>query len=141
MTSWGCASSSQPTWAAPVLTTCEPAAIAAYRQGIAALVAGAANATDLLRDAVGLDPAFFLGQIAVAAAEALDGGPFRTVVASGRVSRGERHHAEIVHACFAGDPNRAADLRREHLVDFPGDLLIVSLPTLVAARRPAGPRS
>jgi len=124
-----------PIWAAPSLSTDQPGAIAAYRQGIAALVAGAAHASDLLRDSVGVDPLFFLGQIAVSAAEALDGRPFRTVVAAAGVSRGERQHAEIVHTAFAGNEGRAADLRREHLVDFPGDLLIVWLPVLVANRR------
>ena len=126
--------STQTTWAAPVLSTDQPDAIDAYRQGIAALVAGAAHAGDLLRDSVGVDPSFFLGQVAVSAAEALDGRPFRTVVAVTTVSRGERQHAEIVHAAFAGNAGHAADLRREHLIDFPGDLLIVWLPVLVANR-------
>ena len=124
-----------PVWAAPVLSTDHPEAVAAYRQGIAALVAGAAHAADLLRDSVGMDPSFFLGQVAVAATEALDGRPFRSVVAAATVSRGERQHAEIVHAAFAGNEGHAADLRREHLIDFPGDLLIVWLPVLVGNRR------
>ena len=126
--------SAQASWASPLLSTDQPDAIAAYRQGIAALVAGAAHASDLLRDSVGVDPSFFLGQVAVSAAEALDGRPFRSVVATAAVSRGERQHAEIVHAAFAGNASHAADLRREHLIDFPGDLLIVWLPVLVANR-------
>lgn len=126
--------STQPTWATPLLSTDEPDAIAAYRQGIAALVAGAAHASDLLRDSVGVDPLFFLGQVAVSAAEALDGRAFRPVVPAATVSRGERQHAEIVHAAFTGHEGHAADLRREHLIDFPGDLLIVWLPVLVGNR-------
>jgi len=134
----GGGSSNQPAWATPVLSTSEPAAIAAYQQGIAALVAGAAHAVDLLRDAVVVDTSFFLGHVALAAAEALDGQPFRSFAPSASVRRGERQHAEIVHASFAGDADRAADLRREHLVEFPGDLLIVWLPVLLGGRRQPG---
>jgi hypothetical protein len=133
-----CGSANRPAWATPVLSTSDPAALAAYQQGIAALVAGAALAVDLLRDALAIDASFFLGQVALAAAEALDGRPFRSIAPPASVRRGERQHAEIVHATFAGDADHAADLRREHLVEFPGDLLIVSLPVLVGGRRQSG---
>ena len=124
-------SAHQHEWAAPLLSTDHPEALAAYRHGIAALVAGAAHAADQLREAVALDPGFVLGQVALAVADALEGRPFRSVGATTELSRGERQHAEIVRAAFCGDPAHAADLRREHLIDFPGDLLIVWLPMLL----------
>ena len=46
--------------------------------------------------------------------------------------RGERHHAEIVRAWLTGEHRRGVDLRREHLVEYPGDVLIVWLPALTA---------
>jgi hypothetical protein len=46
------------------------------------------------------------------------------------LARGERQHAEIVAAWLRGETLRAADLRREHLADYPGDVLVVWLPAL-----------
>jgi hypothetical protein len=37
----------------------------------------------------------------------------------------------VVAAAFDGDPWHAADLRREHLLDYPGDVLIVWLPAVL----------
>lgn len=119
------------TWATPALSTDDPSAVAAYRHGVAGLVSGAPDAGDFLQDAVTLDPTFFLGQVALAVAAAVAGASFRPLAAPVALSRGERHHAEIVNCAFAGDVARAVALRRDHLVDFPGDLLIVWLPVLV----------
>ena len=46
------------------------------------------------------------------------------------MTRAERQHREVVHTTLAGDVRHAADLRREHLLEFPGDVLIVWLPVL-----------
>ena len=50
------------------------------------------------------------------------------------MSRGERQHVEVVHAALSGDTCRADDLRREHLLEYPGDLLVVWLPAMFARR-------
>ena len=42
---------------------------------------------------------------------------------------GERQHVAVVRAHLAGDPERAHDLRRQHLAELPGDLLVVWLPS------------
>ena len=44
------------------------------------------------------------------------------------LTRGERQHQEIIRAALRGDVAHAADLRRVHLLEFPGDVLIVWLP-------------
>ena len=47
------------------------------------------------------------------------------------LSRPERQHCEIVRAAFEGDLERAAELRRTHLLEYPGDVLIVWLPAVL----------
>ena len=59
--------------------------------------------------------------IAVARADPVDQS------SSARLTRGERQHLEVVRALLGDDPGRADDLRREHLAEFPGDLLVVWL--------------
>jgi hypothetical protein len=124
----------EPGWAAPPLSTDDPAAVAAYRDGVAALVAGAPASRRLLALAVAADPGFFLGRVAVAVADAVDGAAYAPDAAASRLTRGERQHAEILGAAFGGDPGRATDLRREHLLEYPGDLLIVWLPAVLPHR-------
>ena len=119
----------EQTWTAPPLSTASREAEIRYRQGIAALVAGLSHAEDVLDEAVAIDPDFVLARIAVAVANASDDRPYVAPAQTGRLLRGERQHAEIVEAELTGDRRHAADLRREHLLEFPGDLLIVWLPT------------
>ena len=119
----------EQTWSAPPLSTPSREAETRYRQGVAALVAGLSQAEDLLDEAVAIDPDFFLARIAAAVAKASDDRPYAAPAPTGRLLRGERQHTEIVEAELAGDRRHAADLRREHLLEFPGDLLIVWLPT------------
>ena len=123
-------SADQPSWASPSLSTGSIAAAVAYRAGIAALIAGTSHAKYLLALAVAHDPAFCLARLAVSAADAAEGLPFRHVTATNPLNRGERQHLEAVEAAFIGDHQRAEVLRREHLIDFPGDLLVVWLPVL-----------
>jgi hypothetical protein len=119
----------EQTWTAPPLSTASREAEIRYRRGVAALVAGLSHAGDLLDEAVAIDPNFTLARIAAAVAKASAGQPYAPAVQTGRLLRGERQHAEIVEAELTGDRRHAADLRREHLLEFPGDLLIVWLPT------------
>jgi hypothetical protein len=128
------------TWSAPRWTTSVDEAALAYRRGVTDLVAGVGRAAGLLGRAVELDPDFLLAHVAltVAAADGDRGSqrpwPLTTV------TRGERQHAEVVEAALAaGVPagsGRALWLRREHLAEYPGDVLIVALPLLVPVWQP-----
>ena len=118
-------------WEVPPLSTKSVDAAIHYRDGIAALVSGIANADRLLGAAVELDPGFLLARVGLAVCDVVAGAPYAAPeIPDGVVARGERQHAEIVQTSLCGDGRRATDLRREHLLEFPGDLLIVWLPTL-----------
>lgn len=119
------------TWQPPPLSTDCTAAEAHYRRGIAALVAGVAGAEASLAEAVTIDPSFFLARVGIATANALAGQPYRPPPIAADVLRGERQHAEIIQAAF-GHHRRADHLRREHLLEYPGDILIVWLPVLLS---------
>ena len=114
-------------WQVPELSTASTAAIEHYRAGVAALVAGGALAPAHFDAALAADPDFALAHVAAAVAA---GRP--VVVPPGApTTRGERHHVEAARTWLCGDARHAGDLRREHLLEFPGDLLSVSLPLLV----------
>jgi hypothetical protein len=110
-------------------------ALAAYCDGLAALVAGNGHAESLLLTAVQADPDFALAHIALGVARTLRGVPSDAPLLPSTASRAERQHAEIVRTALRGDPARADDLRREHLTEFPGDLLVIWLPVLRRAPR------
>jgi DNA-binding GntR family transcriptional regulator len=114
-------------WPVPPLSSGSSEAVTAYRAGVVALVAGLGVATAFLDDALASDPHFHLARVALAVRLVLDGGPYEAPPVTGFLSRGERQHAEVVAAHFAGDRARAVLLRREHLLEFPGDLLVVWL--------------
>jgi hypothetical protein len=122
-------------WEAPPLSTKSVDAAIRYRDGITALVSGRGDADVALASAVALDPAFLLAHVGLAVQRASCGAVYAAPPVHPGVSRGERQHAEVVLSSFGDDRRHAADLRREHLVEYPGDLLIVWLPVL----RP-GPR-
>ena len=118
-------------WEVPPLSTTSVEAAIHYRDGIAALVAGIANADRLLAAATTLDPGFLLAHIGRRRGRRRRRRRLRRARRRvGIASRGERQHAEVVAATFGGDCHRARDLRREHLLEFPGDVLIVWLPAL-----------
>jgi hypothetical protein len=129
-------SASDDAWPAPALSTSNRDAVTWYRRGVVALVADVPHAVDLLGAAVSADPAFHLGRIGVAVARVAAGLAYEAPAPTTVLTRAERQHAEIVTTAFAGAHHHAADLRREHLLEFPGDLLIVWLPTLLPAPRP-----
>ena len=118
------------TWPAPDLSTSSNQAIECYRRGIAALVAGIGHADGLLASALVADPDFYLAQLGLSVAVAVMGARFVVPPSATRITRGERQHAEIVRSAFAGALLHANDLRRDHLLEYPGDLLIVWLPSL-----------
>jgi hypothetical protein len=117
-----------PSWATPPVTVTDPAAIRHYESAVAALVAEAPHATSLLDEALAEHPDVALTRVARAVADAMRDGAFLLPDIGDGLSRGERQHLEVVRATFAGDAERASDLRREHLSEFAGDLLIVWLP-------------
>ena len=121
-------------WASYALSSRHPVAVAAYHDGIAALVAGAPFAGTLLRRALILDPDFALAGVGLAVVTALAGDPFVPDGDPARMTRGERQHVEILQTAFGGDGARATDLRRVHLLEFPGDVLIVWLPAALDLR-------
>jgi hypothetical protein len=121
-------------WIAPPLSTTNVEATMHYRDGIAAVVAGLAHADRVLATALVIEPTFFLADVGLAVTRAVRGGRYVAPEPSGTVSRPERQHAEVVRTFFTGDCQHASDLRREHLLEFPGDVLIVWLPTLRRCR-------
>jgi hypothetical protein len=125
-------------WDGPPLSTSSSLAADRYLAGIAALVSGTGHADRLLTAALDADPGFVLAAVGRAVSRVVDGGAYEAVVvAPGTTSRGERQHVEIVHAQLSGDRARANDLRREHLLEFPGDLLVVWLPAASRTDRAA----
>jgi hypothetical protein len=124
------------TWNTPPLSTPSQEAGTSYRRGIAALIAGISHADELLAEAVAIDPNFYLARVGVAAANAVAGQRYAAPARTPRIRRGEAQHGEIVEAAFVGDRERAAELRREHLLEYPGDLLIVWLIVWLPACRP-----
>ena len=122
-------------WEVPPLSTASVQAAIHYRDGIAALVSGMANADRLLSAAAALDPGFVLAYVGLDVCAVANGGRYEPKrLEHGSIGRGERQHAEVVHTMLCGDYDHAADLRREHLMEFPGDLLIVWLPVLQRRR-------
>lgn len=121
----------QSLWRMPQLSTTSAAAIGHYRDAISELVAETGRAATLFDASRQADPCFVL---AVVASSLLAGGAI-DVAAGAPTSRGERQHVEIVRAWEHGDRRHALDLRREHLLEFTGDLFIVFLPLLDATAR------
>ena len=97
----------------------------------------APDASRLLATAIALDPGFALARAASAVALALEGRPYEPLPRGAcAINRAERQHLEVVQATLSGSVRRARDLRREHLLEFPGDVLIVWLPVVQHEMRP-----
>jgi len=124
-------SSNDHAWRSPALSTSADAAVRSYRQGIAALIAGAPHSQRALEQALTADSGFALAHVGLAVARFAHGERFEPPPLSTlQMSRAEQHHAEIVEALCRGDRGHAADLRREHLLEYPADLLVVWAPNL-----------
>jgi hypothetical protein len=120
------------TWKTPPLSTSSDTAARCYWHGILSLVAGIPHGEESLADAVAIDANFFMARIGIAAVRALAGEGYQHPATTNEILLGERQHAEIVKSVFIHQHRRAADLRREHLLEYPGDLLIVWLPAIQA---------
>jgi hypothetical protein len=114
-------------WDAPALSTLSEEATRCYRHGVAAFVAESGHAAQLLDAAVVADPQFVLAHVAAGVVALVDGRLYSDPP-PGPTNRGERQHVETVREWARGESVRARDLRREHLLEYPGDLLIVCLP-------------
>ena len=118
-------------WSGPDLTTSSELARLRYREAVVALVAGVGTAERLFDGAVAADPDFALARLGRTVSRLATGRDVApAVIDRAGLTRGERQHVEIVELMLAGSAARAIDLRREHLVEYPGDLLIVWLPAL-----------
>jgi hypothetical protein len=116
------------TWTPSTPSTKNRQALARYRQGVVALVAGTGRAQQLFADALEADPDLYVAKVAVALCDVLTGLPYATPQPTSPLTRWERQHGEIVQAALTGQTIRAHDLRREHLLEHPDDVLIAWLP-------------
>jgi DNA-binding GntR family transcriptional regulator len=117
--------------------TTGPTAAQAHRRGAEALASGRADeAARAFRAAVGEDPCFAMAYAGLAVALSELGDDERLEVTdaleqarrcSRRISRGERHHLEVVLLALRGDVSSASALAREHLTEFPGDAVVKRL--------------
>lgn len=126
-----------PVWPRFTVSTSNLDAIVCYDRGVVALVAGVPHADVHFAESIGLDAGFFLGLVGLAVTDFVKGRAYVAPPPRTPTTRGERQHAEIVEAALADrDWARAADLRREHLLEHPGDLLVVWLPVIALDRGP-----
>jgi hypothetical protein len=108
-------------------------AAASYSRAVDLLVESSPDAIPLLRVATESDPHFDLARVALACALAAAGMPPEVVrrESSPRParasSRRERQHVEVVELVLSGERDRAAVLGREHLREFPRDVLVAHI--------------
>jgi hypothetical protein len=111
----------------PELTTC-PQAAAQLRHGVDRLRSGdRAGAAAAFAAAVTHDPGFALGHAAgavVTGDAAAQDGVARARSARRRISRRERQQLAIIELALTGRLPRASALGREHLSEFPDDVLV-----------------
>jgi hypothetical protein len=116
-----------------VVTTDAASAALAYSRGIQLLICSSVDAEALLRDAVTADPNFALARVALALAVDARGlaehhecaNPADTTSAG--ATRRERQHIEVIRLVLSGERQRAAVLGREHVREFPNDVLVAHL--------------
>ena len=114
-----------------VITTDAASAAYAYSRGIQLLITSPVDAEALLRAALAADPNFELATVALAlavdtrglAAEHHECGD-RTATTFAGATRRERQHIEVIRLVLSGERERAAVLGREHVREFPNDVLV-----------------
>ena len=105
--------------------TATPDAAGHYLDGVARLIIGDPAAELSLRRAIAADPGFALAHVALGILVPDAGYADRALALRPGISRRERQHVEVLAAYEHGDESRATALAREHLAEFPKDLLIV----------------
>jgi hypothetical protein len=113
-----------------VLTTTASAA-RHYRRGVAHVLAGKVRSAQRAFDnATRQDPGFAVGHASVALTQyAQSDNSSRAAIQARdslrwRATRRERQHVEVLATLVEGDPSRAVALGREHLGEFPLDLVV-----------------
>lgn len=113
------------------MSTRSCASAQAYTRGVDLLLRSSPEATSALRLAVEADPEFALARVALACALLADDLPVESVSNEGSwcsaadvPTRRERQHIEVIRLVLSGDRDRAAVLGREHLREFPSDVLV-----------------
>lgn len=102
----------------------------AYARGVDLLVGLSHDAVSMLRFAVESDPHFELARVALACALAAAGMPPEatrcdcTPLSCRASTRRERQHIEVIRLVLGGERERAAVLGREHLREFPNDIVV-----------------
>ena len=114
-----------------VITTDAAPAAYAYSRGIQLLITSSVGAEALLRDAVAADPNFALARVALdlavdarGLAAAQHESADRAYTTSVGPTRRERQHIEVIGLVLSGERERAAVLGREHVREFPTDVLV-----------------
>lgn len=105
-------------------------AAALYAAAIRQLFTGE-DATQALMASIDVDATFAEGHAALSFVHAMFGRPREAVLAARTASTlsrqlplRRRHHVEVLLAKAAGDEDQATVLAREHLAEFPDDILI-----------------
>jgi hypothetical protein len=114
-----------------VITTDSASAAHAYSRGIQLLIASPVDAEIVLRDALTADPNFALARVALdlaldargLAAEHDESADQADTTSAGGTRR-ERQHIEVIRLVLSGGRDRAAVLGREHVREFPKDVLV-----------------
>jgi hypothetical protein len=114
-----------------VISTKHPAAARSYITGLELLLSSSPDAEQAFRHATTVDPIFGLAWIALAVATSTEGPETECNHCADRAAasltgstRRERQHIEVIRMLLAGDHRRATVLGREHLREFPTDLLV-----------------
>lgn len=114
-----------------VISTDRPAAASSYATGLELLLSSSPDATRALRHATTADPHFGLAWMALAVATSTEFPAAESNRCAERAAanltgstRRERQHIEVIGMLLAGDIRRAAVLGREHLREYPTDLLV-----------------
>ena len=115
------------------VSTRSKASASAYVQGVDLFIRSSPEAIAVLRAAVDSDRQFQLARVALACALAAASMPDETLtcdcvpLSCGPSTRRERQHIEVVRLVLSGDRERATVLGREHLHEFPSDVLVAHM--------------
>jgi hypothetical protein len=118
-----------------VISTRSAEAAALYVRGVRLLIERSPHAETVLRAAVAADPSFGLALAALACVSTtcrekesdLFAGLAPSLASGGAATRRERQHMEVIAVSLRGDARRALALARDHLCEFPDDVVIAEL--------------
>jgi hypothetical protein len=112
------------------------ASAVAYTRGLDLLLVSSPEAESALRTSVEADPDFELARVALACALVTADKPAKSALcdrsrgsAAIVPTRRERQHIEVIRLVLSGERYRAAVLGREHLREFPSDILVAHVLT------------